>query len=310
MHKFFNSRTVTLLCLASWLWAPCAFSSNEGQVIDLNNSGVKLINAESYDLAIQAFQQALALDPGYTIAHDNLVITYNRKGAKMEHNPVEALRQFHKALLLDPYCSTTVGNLQALLPKLGLKPNDYRDRFGLAAIELREGDYAGALAEYWEAMRLQDLVWPAEKNGSSPFHQFHLLSSSNKQPDVGIPLDAVEQEDANASQFERTGSLVESLRVYKQLLQMRTEKYGASDEDTIATYGDIARVLSEQGQVSEATDQYEQAIAAFKKSCPTSTLYERLLENYGDMLNQTGQTQKATSIYAEAQTLFNKNHKQ
>jgi tetratricopeptide (TPR) repeat protein len=180
MRHFTNYLKLIVLMIMLWASAPCAFADEDdktARVIDLNNSGVKLLNCEHYDLAIEAFQQALVLDPNYGIAHDNLVIALNWKGSKIRNNPVEALRQFHKALLLSPNSPMTMQNLETILPKLGLRPNDYRDRFGLAAMEMREGDYASAFVEYWEAMRLQDLQQPQEETTQD------LATQATSQPD-------------------------------------------------------------------------------------------------------------------------------
>ena len=77
------------------------------QVIELNNEGVKALNAGNFPLAITKFEAALKIDSTYSLARENLAICYNNYGLQLQNNPKEAIKQFHKAMYLLDRTSTS-----------------------------------------------------------------------------------------------------------------------------------------------------------------------------------------------------------
>ena len=93
-------RAFSLLIVAQTIgfitWqAPARADSN--QVINLNNQGVKALNAGTFSEAVKDFQAALNLDPSYQLARDNLAIAHNNYGLQLKNDPKKALKEFQGA---------------------------------------------------------------------------------------------------------------------------------------------------------------------------------------------------------------------
>ncbi len=143
-----------LLCNQS----PAAYgqSTDNNQVIEINNEGVKALNAGNTQLALQKFEQAVKLDPSYQLARDNLAIAHNNYGLQLQNNPQAAIKEFHQALYLNPGNSTTLSNLTGIITMMGKNPKAFADRVALGDQARHSGDMVGAIIEYTEALKIKD----------------------------------------------------------------------------------------------------------------------------------------------------------
>jgi tetratricopeptide (TPR) repeat protein len=130
--------------------------ADAGQVIALNNDGVKALNTGNFQQAIFKFEAALKLDPNYQMARDNLAIAHNNYGLQLRNNPKEALKQFHMALYLNRTNATTMQNVEGIIRMMGKNPRSFKDRVQLGDEARLSGDFVGALIEYSEACKIQD----------------------------------------------------------------------------------------------------------------------------------------------------------
>ncbi len=135
---------------ANMAWA------DSSQVIGLNNDGVKALNSNNYQVAIQKFEAALKLDPTYKLARDNLAIAHNNYGLQLRTNPAEALKQFHQALYLNMSNATTLQNVEGIIRMMGKDPKSYADRVALGDQARLAADFVGAIIEYGAALKLKD----------------------------------------------------------------------------------------------------------------------------------------------------------
>jgi len=118
----------------------------------LNNDGVALMDKEQFAAAIKAFETALSMDPTNEYAHVNLGIAYNNYGLKAQ--PKEAVKLFHKGLFEEPSSKVMEANLQNVLRRLGLKPDQANVRLKLGEAAEQEKDYKTAVVEYRAALAL------------------------------------------------------------------------------------------------------------------------------------------------------------
>lgn len=130
--------------------------ADSSQVIGLNNDGVKALNSNNYQLAIQKFEAALKLDPNYKLARDNLAIAHNNYGLQLRNNPAEALKQFHQALYLNQTNVTTMQNVEGIIRMMGKDPKSFADRVALGDQARLAADFVGAIIEYSAALKLKD----------------------------------------------------------------------------------------------------------------------------------------------------------
>ena len=124
--------------------------------IKYNNRGVKALVEENYRLAISYFKIALKADPTYQLAKDNLSIAYNNYGLAMQHNPPEAMKLFHQALILAPDNMTTRQNFEGIIRYMNRDPNNFDDRVDLGDVSLIHGDTLGAIVHYKAALKIKD----------------------------------------------------------------------------------------------------------------------------------------------------------
>jgi tetratricopeptide (TPR) repeat protein len=113
-----------------------------------------------------------------------------------------------------------------------------------------------------------------------------------------------ERLDANGWRLEKAGMTEMAQKAFKESLEIKTKNLGQDDPDTLAAYGDQARLCADEGHFAEAQDIYERTLAKYRKLQNRGTPYASMLESYGDMLNRMGHTAKANAIYAEARNYY------
>ncbi len=158
-NRILLATTLTLLCFelaGTGLPGGGVAYAQSSQAVDLNNAGVKALNAGNFQLAVQNLEKAVKADPSYSLARENLAIAYNNYGLQLQNNPKEAIKQFHKALFYNPSNATTNGNLDGIIRFLGKDPNSFKDRVALASEARKALDFEGAMIEYQAALRIKD----------------------------------------------------------------------------------------------------------------------------------------------------------
>lgn len=140
-------------------------AADPARLTELNNEAVKALNSGNFDLAIQKLEEAVKMDPRYKMGRSNLGIAYNNYGLKYQNDPATAIKYFHKAVLLDPSNTTSLNNLGGIIQKMGKNPRDFATRVALGDAARKSADFAGAIVEYREALKLKDDAALHEKLG-------------------------------------------------------------------------------------------------------------------------------------------------
>jgi tetratricopeptide (TPR) repeat protein len=126
------------------------------RALKLNNDGVRALKALDYATAVVDLEDALRLDANYKLAKQNLAVVFNNYALSLKKEPIEALKKFHKAAMLDPHNSTTMQNIKGMIKRLGKDPNSFDVRAELGREADKVSDFAGAAFEYTEALKIRD----------------------------------------------------------------------------------------------------------------------------------------------------------
>lgn len=131
--------------------------ADDVRVIELNNLGVRALKNSQYNKAIDFFNDALKLDPLYSMAKGNLSIAYNNYAlAIARREPYAALKYLHKAWSIDRNNPTTMQNIDGIIKRVLHKdPKSFDHRVELGDRAFAEGDVEGAMFEYDAALKIK-----------------------------------------------------------------------------------------------------------------------------------------------------------
>jgi TonB family protein len=154
IRRYLFATQLGAVVVSSFLSLLAVRADDRDAVISLNNDGVKDLNKNDCQAAIEKFEAAIKLDPDYQMARDNLAIAHSNYGLQLKDNPDEALKQFHMALYLNIANPTTLEIVEGVVRKLGREPARYKDRVALGDAALNAGDNMSAAVEYSVALGL------------------------------------------------------------------------------------------------------------------------------------------------------------
>lgn len=144
-------------CVFLFFNLPVNAQQIRNEVIGENNEGVRHLNKEEYQLAIDKFRNTLKMDPSYSLALENLLIAHNQYGLKlMKTNPKRALAQFHQVAYVNPNFPSIDRNMDDAIKAMGKNPESFYVREELGKVAKAEGDLRGAHVEYKNALKLMD----------------------------------------------------------------------------------------------------------------------------------------------------------
>ena len=98
-----------------------------------------------------------------------------------------------------------------------------------------------------------------------------------------------------------------ALKMYEESLAIKLKNLAASDPETAAQYGELARLAAEQGDFKKSENLYNQGLAIYQMQGDRSLRdYGTMLENYGMILQKDHQQAKSNIALEKAKTVFRK----
>jgi tetratricopeptide (TPR) repeat protein len=119
-------------------------------------------------------------------------------------------------------------------------------------------------------------------------------------------LEMADKLNATAWTLEKDQSYTMAEKLYKEALAIKQKNLDPNDPETLAQYGELARLYGDEGKYALAKDTYERMLTAYRKLPEPGDTYASTLESYGDMLNGAHETGAADRIYAEARAYYSK----
>jgi len=121
------------------------------------DTGASGINpADKRQVAIWEFSKALKLDQITYPNRTKLAKQHIDCGWKISAYPNEALREFHRALILDPSQRVSTTSMENAIRLMGKEPGRFEDRVYLAEQSLQDADWVGAAIEFLDALSIRE----------------------------------------------------------------------------------------------------------------------------------------------------------
>lgn len=273
--KRFALSTASLIVALVYAPSPMVPSAEaqDSQVVTLNNDGVRALTSSNFKLAIEKFEAALKIDGSYKLARSNLAIAYNNYGLQLRSEPQQAIKMFHKALMLDPANATTRQNVDGIIRMMGKDPRDFEDRVDLGDQARKGGDFTGAIVEYAAALDLKDDAGVHEKLGDV-YRVVDRVDKAIEQYQGGIRAkDSAGLEVKLAQAFLQKkdiasgiGALGQALKLnsddpeVKEALVTAWEQALQVDPTSPANHIGLGQALMMRGDFDQAEQEFNQAI--------------------------------------------------
>lgn len=281
--------SASLLLAGPLVTSPIVFAANDPRLVELNNEGVRALNNNNYQLAIQKFEEALKIDKDYVKAKENLAIAYNNYGLSLTSNPKEAIKLFHKALYLSPGNSTSMNNLDGIIGYLNKNPNSAKDREALGDAARLAGDFQGAAVEFEAAARIQANPKVYSKLGDT----YRVLGDSDKSvqayQNASRAGDSADVQVKLGQAFQSKKDLPSALAAFDKALRLKPddpdvldalvtgwEEALRADPMSASNHIGLGQALQYRGDFDQAAAEYQQALRFDKQNALANRLLGEL----------------------------------
>ena len=250
---FINSETL-------WTYE---LESNPESYMAQNNLGYVLLQTGRVSEALEHFEQAVRLKPGYAEAHNNLGDALQQTG-----RTPEARDEFEQAVQLKPGYAEAHNNLGNILLQAGRLP-EAMDQFeqalrlkpayapafnNLGLVLLQQEQAAEAITQFEQALQIQPDYALAHYNLGNALEQTGKSSEAMEQFEQALRLkpDFAEAHNNLGSALLQAGRLSEAIEQFEQAVRI--------EPDYADAHFNLGCTLQQAGRVSDAMDQFEQVL--------------------------------------------------
>ena len=244
------------------LWS-YTLRSNPQAWLAYNNLGDALLDRGQVSQAIEQYEQAIKLRPGYAEAHNNLGNAYARLGQASA-----AVTQFEIALGISPDYAEAHYDLGNVLMETGrlpeamahyrealrIKPGAAETHNNLGVALLRAGRLSEAMEQSQEAIRLKPGYAQAYMNLAFALQQSGRLPEAIAQYEQSLKFDPDNVETCYnfGNALMQAGRLPEAMEQYQSVLRLKPDHAGA--------HTNLGIVFARQGQIPQAIVEFEAAL--------------------------------------------------
>lgn len=235
------------------------------------NMGAFLATApEHREEALGYYRKALAIDPNYSQAFNNMGWTYEQMGQSQE-----AIAHYRKALKADPNNQASIDNLDRLEQRLGIRKPVKLDAVKAGVLN-RKGDTYYTAKDYKSAIKLYKEALAHNPKDYAGWNDLGLAYENDAQPEEAIKafkegMRVGGHARDNCYNYYNLARLMdnaqenqEAIRLYQEAIKCKPEYTGA---------------LNNLGTVYEELDRFDEAIAAYKKAIEVDPKYTRAKNN-------------------------------
>jgi tetratricopeptide (TPR) repeat protein len=216
-----------------------------------NNLGIILAARGDLDDAISQYEMAIALDANYAVAH------YNLGGALLQRGQTnQAIVEFQDALSIDPAHSEVRNNADLALPDVPakqMKTNYAQFHYSLGLALETEGQLAGAIAQYREALALNP------NHDASYSLALALVKTGNVEEGIQQFQNALRNNSDDAKThnnfgiaLRKAGRLDDAIVQYQEALKI--------NPDYAQAHYNLGNAFFQKGQINDAILQYQSAL--------------------------------------------------
>ena len=226
------------------------------------NLGLALAKQGELDEAIKHYHKALLINPDYVEAYNNLGATLVRIG-----HIDEAIEQYKKALKINPYFVDAYNNFGAALGKLG--------------------NIADAIEYYKKALQIDPLFVKAYNNLGSALAKIGNTDEAIVHYQKALQIDPLFVEVYNnyGVLLNDRGETNQAIEQYNKALQIKP--------DFVKAHKNLGFVLAKQGKVDAAIEHYQKALQFEPDNA-------EILFNMGDALTRQGKVEQAINNLKKA----------
>jgi Flp pilus assembly protein TadD len=298
------------------------------QSVDFEAEGIKALDAQKYDVAVELFTKAAAADPKDYSARFHLALAYSLLG-----KDAEAIAHYKAALELKPglyeaelnlgismlRSKDSAGALAPLKEAAGQRPSEFRPVFYFAQAQLEQGRWAEAEGTFRSALSLKPASAASElglgqalaRQGRRADAEPHFRRAASLDPAYkDAPLEL-------ASSYEENRQPAEAIAIYREYPENpgAQERMGAlliqtghagdaipaleaavSRSPTTANRVALAQAYVQNKQLEKAEPLAAQAVAAEPRDFELRMFYGRLLRDQRKFSAAAPQFLAATQI--------------